>query len=149
VAHYERTRRILAVMFGDPALGEEAAQEAFYRAYRRWGRVKQMDRPDSWVLVVGLNHGRDLTSRRRREAELEQSSERPSEPEDSTGAAFLLAEVVRLPKRQQQAIALRYMLDMSLEEVASAMSCALGTVKSTLHSALQNLRIQLTESADI
>jgi RNA polymerase sigma-70 factor (ECF subfamily) len=149
-AHYERTRRILAVMFGDPEIGEEAAQEGFYRAYRRWSRVQKMNRPDSWVLVVGLNYGRDLLRRRSRKEDLSDLSTHSSQTDrDMTDSISVAAEIVRLPPRQQQAIALRYMLDMSLEEVAKSMKCALGTAKSTLHSALENLRIQLTESADI
>ena len=59
-ANYDRTRRILAVILADPLLGEEATQEAFFRAYKRWSRVEQMERPEGWILVVGINHGRDL-----------------------------------------------------------------------------------------
>ncbi len=146
--NYDRIRRILAVMLDDPAVGEEAAQEAFYRALRRWGRVVRMDRPESWVLVVGLNYGRDQKRRSRREPVTVQSPESTSIEFDTATTAQLLAELVRLPPRQQEAVALRYLLDMTLEEVATAMGCALGTVKSTLHSALGNLRVQLTEGAE-
>lgn len=55
--YYDRTRRILAVILADSLLGEEAAQEAFFEAYKHWDRVEQMGRPEGWVLVVGINHG--------------------------------------------------------------------------------------------
>jgi RNA polymerase sigma factor (sigma-70 family) len=146
--HYDRTRRILAVMLGDFALGEEAAQEAFYRAYRRWDRVSRMDRPEAWVIVVGLNHGRDQKRRQRRERVTDLGDERAPTDSDTTASLHLVAELVRLPPRQQEAVVLRYLFDMSLQEVATAMGCAVGSVKSTLHSALGNLRVQLTEGAD-
>jgi RNA polymerase sigma factor (sigma-70 family) len=148
-AHYDRTRRILAVMLDDPVLAEEAAQEAFYRAYRRWSRVSRMDRVDSWVFVVGLNHARDLLRRSGRDRAQEQAA-RPSKSEwEPTQAIELVEGITLLPARQQEAVALRYLLDMSVQEVATAMKCAVGTVKSTLHSALVALRVQLTESADL
>jgi RNA polymerase sigma-70 factor (ECF subfamily) len=146
--HYDRTRRILAVMLGDPALGEESAQEAFYRAYRHWGRVTRMDRPEAWVLVVGLNHGRDQKRRKGRERAMDQDTEPRLVDSDPTASLYLVSELVRLPPRQQQAVALRYLLDMSLQEVAAAMGCAVGSVKSTLHSALGNLRVRLTEGVE-
>jgi RNA polymerase sigma-70 factor (ECF subfamily) len=135
-------------MLGDSVLGEEAAQEAFYRAYRRWDRVSRMDRPEAWVMVVGLNHGRDQKRRQRRERVTDRSVEPAPVDSDATASLHLVAELVRLPRRQQEAVALRYLFDMSLQEVATAMGCAVGTVKSTLHSALGNLRVQLTEGAD-
>jgi RNA polymerase sigma factor (sigma-70 family) len=148
-AHYDRTRRILAVMLGDPIVAEEASQEAFYRAYRRWTRVSRMDRPDSWVFVVGLNHARDTLRRRGRDHAAEQVAGRSESEWEPTRSIELIDEIGRLPTRQQEAIALRYLLDMSVQDVATAMKCAVGTVKSTLHTALETLRVQLTESADL
>lgn len=60
----------------------------------------------------------------------------------------IVTALTNLPPRQQQAIALRYLLDMSLEEVAKAMGCAIGTAKSTVHSTLRRLKVQLEESVD-
>ena len=52
----------------------------------------------------------------------------------------------QLPERQRLAIVLRYGLDLSLDDVAAAMGCAVGTVKSTLHTALARLHVSLDES---
>jgi RNA polymerase sigma factor (sigma-70 family) len=48
-----------------------------------------------------------------------------------------------LPPRQRLAIVLRYGLDLPLEDVATAMGCAVGTAKSTLHAALTRLGVTL------
>jgi RNA polymerase sigma-70 factor (ECF subfamily) len=52
----------------------------------------------------------------------------------------LLRAVNRLPERDQQAIACRYFLELSEAEMAAALGCARGTVKSRLSRALRRLR---------
>jgi RNA polymerase sigma-70 factor (ECF subfamily) len=72
---------------------------------------------------------------------------RPSEPTPATSNSDalrdldLVSQVRALPLRQRQAIVLHYLEDLSLEEVALQMNCALGTVKSTLHAAISRLRL--------
>ena len=48
-----------------------------------------------------------------------------------------------LPARQREAIVLRYFEDLSMEETAQVMQCAVGTVKATVWQALRNLRGKL------
>lgn len=147
-ANYDRTRRILAVILEDPLLGEEATQEAFFRAYKRWSRVEQMERPEGWVLVVGMNHGRDLLRNQGRAFPTKGGGHSTSQEADSAASISLVAAIAGLPPRQQQAIALRYLLDMTIEEAAKAMGCAIGTAKSTVHAALKSLKVQMEESVD-
>ena len=52
----------------------------------------------------------------------------------------LLAAVAALPENDRQAIACRYLLDLSEEETAAALGCPRGTVKSRLSRALERLR---------
>lgn len=58
--------------------------------------------------------------------------------------------LTELAPRQRLAVVLRYHADLSLPEIAEAMGCSLGTVKSTLHAALGRLRVQViaTEVVD-
>ncbi|MCU1428746.1 MAG: polymerase, sigma-24 subunit, subfamily, partial [Actinomycetia bacterium] len=53
-----------------------------------------------------------------------------------------------LPARQREAVVLRYLADLSVEQTATAMGCAPGTVKSAAHTALETLRIELEEDDD-
>ncbi len=139
--HFDRTRRLLEVMMGDAALAEDAAQEAFARAYQRWESVAEMSRPEGWVLTVGLNYARDVLRRQRRS----DMHYRNRKPEDSTlgphADVDLISLLRTLPLRQRQAIVLHYLVDLPLEEVAAHMDCAVGTVKSTIYSALARLRL--------
>jgi DNA-directed RNA polymerase specialized sigma24 family protein len=52
--------------------------------------------------------------------------------------------LARLPERQRIAIVLRYLADLPLVDVAAAMGCKVGTAKSTLHTALARLRVELS-----
>ena len=140
--YYDEVRRALAVALADPVLAEDAAQEAFARAYAQWRSVSVMERPAGWVYVVALRGGRRQRGRR---------IEPPAPgPEPDPIGNFLDREelepmLLRLPERQRVAVVLRYLADLPLADVAAAMGCAVGTVKSTLHAALSRLRIELND----
>jgi RNA polymerase sigma factor (sigma-70 family) len=53
------------------------------------------------------------------------------------------AAIEQLPSRQRVALVLRYYGGLPLDEIATAMGCALGTVKSTLHAAHARLAIDI------
>ena len=56
--------------------------------------------------------------------------------------------IATLPARQREAVVLRYLADLSLADVADAMGCAIGTVKATLHQAMQSMRVELDDLED-
>jgi RNA polymerase sigma factor (sigma-70 family) len=100
-----------------------------------------MDRPASWVYVVALH----VAFRRRRDVAVPDHASA-----DGTNIAEMVATresvraaIARLPERQRAAIVLRYFVDLPLADIALAMECAVGTVKSTLHTALQRLGVEL------
>ena len=146
-ANYEAVVQALRIAVGDAARAEEAAQEAFARAWARWRRVRAMDRPVAWVYVVALNVER---KRWRRASELlVEPSEVACDPTEQAAGDFdLRAAVKRLPERQRAAIALRYLADLPVADVARAMGCADGTVKATVHQALRSLRISLEDARE-
>lgn len=147
--HYESVVRGLSVAFREPLLAEEAAQEAFTRAYTRWERVSGMERPAGWVYVVAVR-----VARRRRRDLLGDAANRPGAAErdlalEVVDRVTMQAAIERLPNRQRIALVLRYYAGLPLGEIATAMGCALGTVKSTLHEAHTHLAVELDEDEDI
>jgi len=138
---YARVCRSLFVVLGDMPAAEEAAQEAFVKAWLRWPRVAAMERPASWVYVVA---SRQAFRARRRTL--------PDE-NGTTGAVSDVADAVVdrlaqqrrlvdvLTPRQRLVIVLRFHCDLRLDEIAEAAGTSLGTVKSTLHAALTRLRV--------
>jgi len=143
---YESVRRSLAVALADPLLAEELAQDAFTRALSQWRRVSTMDRPAGWVYVVALRAGRRNRGRR---SQTMPAKETTNDVADVVVQDAGLAELIgRLPERQRIAVVLRYLVDLPLRDVADAMGCAVGTVKSTLHAALQRLGVELREAEE-
>src|SRR5258708_12491349 len=78
---YHRVVGLVAAVTGDEGLAEDAAQEAFARAYQRWGRVARLDRPDLWVARVASRIAVDQWRRRRRETGLD-GADRVHVPDD-------------------------------------------------------------------
>lgn len=143
---YVRSRddiyRAVLVTVRDPHRAEDAVQEAFARAYADWDRVSVHPNPVGWVARVALNYATSLWRRIRRElaepppALVAPDDERPMDP-------LLIRAVWRLPRRQRQVVALRILLDQSIDQTAQSLGMAPGTVRAHLHRALRSLREQL------
>lgn len=127
------------------AVAEDVAQEAMLAAYRRWSHVSTLERPDLWVRRTCANLA--VSQFRRRLVELRaltrlgSRSAPPAELESSSEE--LWAAVRRLPHRQAQAAALRFVYDMPIADIAKALDCTPGTVKQHLSRARQALAAQL------
>jgi RNA polymerase sigma-70 factor (ECF subfamily) len=144
---FDPVARALTVAGAERDRAHDAAQEAFARALRHWRKVREMDRPDGWVYVVALNQLRDHWRRSLRRGD------RAGDPDggasDNTRAVATRVSVrdaiATLPARQREAVVLRYLADLPVADVAEAMGCAPGTVKATLHQALQHMRVELDD----
>jgi RNA polymerase sigma-70 factor, ECF subfamily len=143
--HYARVVSSLRLAGGEVSEAEDAAQEAFAKAMVRWRSVSVMDRPATWVYVVAV---REL----RRRASREQPGGTPRRADDAAlpdhAGGVVTATVIEralraLPPRQRLAVVLRFHADLTVPDVGRAMRCSEGTVKSTLHAALDRLRIDL------
>ena len=116
---------------GSRAHAEDVAQEAMLAAYRRWDHVTTLDAPHAWVRRACANLATSVVRRRVVEARaLVRLRGRRSEVRelDADDGEFW-TEVRRLPRRQAQCIALRYVYGCSLAEIAEVVGCAEGTVK--------------------
>jgi RNA polymerase sigma-70 factor (ECF subfamily) len=130
----------LAAAIAGPERAEEIVQEAMLRAHREWDRVARYDKPGAWVRRVTINLA--TSSQRRRSAErraLQRIGVRPhlDAPPPEVGEFWSL--VRRLPDRQAAAVALHYLEDRSIAEIAEVLGCAEGTAKAHLHHARQTL----------
>jgi RNA polymerase sigma-70 factor (sigma-E family) len=135
---------------GSRAHAEDVAQEAMLTAYLRWDEVCRLDMPVAWVRRVCANTATSLVRRRVVEARavLRLRARPVAVAElDETDSAFW-AEVRRLPRRQAQCVALRYVYGCSVAEIAGILGCTDGTVKSQLWHARARLAERLGESID-
>jgi RNA polymerase sigma-70 factor, ECF subfamily len=142
VSHYGSVVRTALVVVGNVEDAKDVAQEAFARAYQHWGRVRRLDRPESWVHRVATNLAISLARRRRPPLDRVVVVEGPEPPDDR------LAQLLRgLTPAQRAVVALRFYLDWSVEDVAKALGKRPGTVTALTHQAMRHLRERLTEDS--
>jgi len=135
-----------AIAYGmAPDRAEEAVAEAFARAWSRWPSVRSVDSPRAWVVRTAINTDISWWRKHRRELIVPDTPE-PLPHDDSSFDRDLLEAVRRLPPRQRQVVALRYVLDLDAEATARELGIARGTVSATLHHALKTLRLQLADA---
>lgn len=130
---------------GSISEAEELAQDALTAAWSAWNRVGGFDQPRSWARRVVSN--RASTRRRRAGREGRALARLTGRRQDDTldlpePDQELWDRVRALPARQAQVVALHYLEDRSVEDIAEILDCAVGTVKSHLHRA----RIALAQS---
>ncbi len=147
-SEYARLVGVVAVVTGSIALAEEAVQEAFARALDRTRRGHTFDHLPAWIVTVALNEAR--TGRRRRATERvvvdRMSADRaPAPGVDASEALTLRHAIEGLPRRQQGAVVLYYLLDLDVASTARVLGVADGTVKTALHRARQRLTTVLIE----
>jgi RNA polymerase sigma-70 factor, ECF subfamily len=134
---------------GDFHVAEEAAQEALTRASERWADVSRMEAPGPWVQRVAINLVSSHYRKRRTERLLRDRLARPHEwssDPDPTIHLELMRTLEILPTRQRAAVALRYLLDWSVADVARALDTNENTVKSLAHRGTKRLREHLEET---
>ena len=129
-------RRLLGQLFavtGDLAEAENVLQEAYARAFVRWSRIGAYDLPEAWVRRVAINLAAmaDRSLRRRARALLRLGPP-PLVPELSPELLDLRDALAALPLGQRQVIVLHHLVGLPVEEVASELRLATGTVKSRL-----------------
>ena len=139
---YPAQVRTAFVVLGDAELARETVQEAFARAFARWARIKDYDRPGAWVRLVTVRLA--LRTRDRRTRELKELDDvgvaDPSFRDDAVVKA-----VLALPRSQRAVVALHYLCDWSIDEVARAMGVRPATVRVHLHRARLTLAELLRE----
>ncbi len=131
---------------GSRLAAEDLAQEAFIAAHRRWDRIGGYDRPDAWVRRVVSNMAVSAFRKRMSEAKAvaRLARDRPTtvealEPEDEE---FWKA-VRGLPRRQAQAIALHYLDDLPVSEIAEVLECSPSTARVHLFRGRKTLARRL------
>ncbi|MGH2736844.1 MAG: RNA polymerase sigma factor [Actinomycetota bacterium] len=150
-------QRVAYIVTGSNAEAEDAAQEAFVKAYYALPRFRSGSAFKPWLLRIVTNEARNRrrsAGRRTRLALKVESLDRTSggaapSPEATVAsheeAAALLAAVNSLSEKDRLAITYRYWLDLNEAEMAQVLGWPRGTVKSRLSRAMARLRSQLEE----
>ena len=150
-AHQAAAFRAAYVITHDAAEAQDAAQEAFIRAYDALGRFDARRPFRPWLLRIATNLAVNrVRASHRRQAMIERYGSRDAATHNSAGieGRVLTRErsrrvweaIGRLRPDDQRLLVLRYFLELSEAELAQTFEVAAGTVKSRLHRALAKLR---------
>lgn len=144
-ATWPRLYRTAYAVAGDAASAEDALQSAYARAYASWRRISMVDYPEAYVRRMVVNEiigdrRRGWWRRERPVADIGDVGRVESPESTVTDRQAVWAAVQALPVRQRAVIVLRYYEDLSERDIADALGCSRGTVKSQASAALANLR---------
>jgi RNA polymerase sigma factor (sigma-70 family) len=130
--------RLAWLLSGNRHDGEDVAHDAFLHVEQRYG---QLNEPVAYLRTAVVNGVRMLQRRREVEHRHLPNAERPP---TSSEADDLLAALRLIPCRERHALVLRYYLGLSVQEVATQLTCPVGTAKSLLHRGIEHLRGRLS-----
>ena len=150
-AHSDIAFRTAMLITQDAAEAEEAAQDAFVKAWRALGRFREGEPWRPWLLTIVANEARN----RRRSAGRRQALALRATPPGAGGSAetavlateartALLSAMAHLRDDDRLVLGCRYLLELSEAETAAALGVKTGTVKSRTSRALERLRAEVT-----
>lgn len=144
----------LCVVLGDMAEAEDAAHEAYARAWARWPKIREYDSPEAWVRTVALRvamnswrkaKNRLIAQRRSNHAERRDSPD----PAGLSQDRLVVIEALRkITVEQRQALVLFHMLGKTVAEISHETGVPVGTVKARLSRGRKALAPYLSEFAD-
>lgn len=146
--------RLAARLTGSTAAGEEIAAEALVRAYVHWRRIHDLQYLDAWVQRVTVNLCIDEARRRRSASDVlrrltgelvSRGRRRPAVCDEVELHDDLVVALRQLPRRQREAVALRYLGGLDDDDVAAAMGVSESTFRTHVQRGLHPLRGILTE----
>ncbi|MGI8591888.1 MAG: SigE family RNA polymerase sigma factor [Nakamurella sp.] len=152
-AHLAALGRYAGVLTGDRHLAEDVLSDALITASVRWDLIGQMEYPLAYVrriVASAFVADRRLYHRRRTTAQADPAGSLVSPEEDAQGRLEDRDQLDRLLRgltpTQRAAVVMRFYLDLPDADIAQALGCSLGNVRSTISRALGALR--LTQPAE-
>lgn len=140
-AHSVGLTRFAYALCGDRGLAEDLVQDAFYALYRRFGDTLPLAAPVAYARRTIVNGHISHWRRRGTTATVVgEVPERPTEDADTAEQDAMWRVLATLPDRQRAVLVMRYYLDLSDADIAAALDCREGTVRSLASRAFGGLR---------
>ncbi len=143
---FPRLVALAASVGAGPGVAEDLAQDALIKAHRNWTKISQYDNPGTWVRRVTINLA--TSSARRRASEMKAKLKMRNSASltltlTSAEHEPIWAAVATLPAQQRAAIALHYLEDRPVAQIAEILDCSPSTAKVHLHKARTSLAAKL------
>lgn len=147
--HYARLVRLGVLLLRDQALAEDVVQDAFVAVHQRWRRIDQGNAP-AYLARAVVNRSRSALRHRSVVARHRPDPLPDGAPADTEVLATesrhqVLDALADLPTRQREVLVLRYYLDYSERDIATALGISQGAVKSHASRGAASLRQTLSE----
>ncbi len=169
IKYQRRIERLIGRMVRDVDLVQDIAQETFIRAYRALHQFRGEAQFYTWLYRIAVNTAKKALVDMKRNPVITESALRGSDDDDETSrvgreltteetpetvlAAREIAEAVNaameaLPEDLRQAVTLREIEGLSYDEIAAAMSCPIGTVRSRIFRAREAISARVKPLLD-
>ncbi len=155
IKYQRRIQRLIGRMVRDVDLVEDIAQETFIRAYRALAQFRGDAQFYTWLYRIAVNTAKKALMELKRDPTVSENSFKSADDDETSPleneltssetpeailaskeiAVMVNAAMEALPEELRQAITLREIDGLSYEEIAEAMSCPIGTVRSRIFRA--------------
>lgn len=161
--HYDRLYRAAIFMCNDPQMAEDLVQETFLGAAKSFDSFEGRSSFYTWLYGIFMNKFRSRLRKKKRRASVTSSggeAELGRLADDKAPDVHEMIEkeerkeairdvIDELPLHHRSVITLRYIENMSYENIAGVLDCSLGTVKSRIHYALKKVAQKLQKRPEI
>ena len=157
-AYRNQVFRLALRMCGNEADADEVAQEAFLSAWKGLPNFRGESRFSTWLYQLTTHAAIDLMRREKRQAaaedidEITTADDGPSpqqQVERTETQREIRSALMQLPEEYRQVLLLRFMQELSYEEIGRALKLPVGTVKSRLNRAKAQLKDILSRSGNL
>jgi RNA polymerase sigma-70 factor (sigma-E family) len=138
-------RRTAYLLCGDWSSGDDLVQEALAKVYVAWPRIAATEAALSYTRTTMLRTYLNEKRKWRREVNLADVPEHPTDDQDTALTVTLSALLRELPTKQRAVLVLRFYQDLSVPQIAEELGIPEGTVKSQLSRGLATMRVRLGE----
>ena len=146
------SRRLVGQIFamtGNLGEAEDAVQEAYIKAWRKWSLVGAYESPEAWVRLVAYRMSVNAWSKARNRLFAHHRAVLDHEtPGLSPDLVALVSALRQIPGAQRRAIVLHYLADLSVDEIAAETGAPPGTVTARLARGRKALAPLVAESDD-
>lgn len=148
--HLNASYRVAYAILGNAAEAQDATQDAFVQAWRRWSTLRDPARFEQWFSRILVNTCRNRLKRTTRWRMQDLSGQLSLEQENAFDLAnerdVMAGALAGLSADHRLVVTLRYYRDLTINEIARQLGIRPGTVNSRLHYALKRLRAALEEA---
>ena len=140
-------RQLAYLLTQDWHRADDVVQTAIMQLYTHWQRVSRMENPDGYARTVLVRSF--LGERRRWGSRVQLTADLPDTPtrtQDQASQVAVRTALAAVPPRQRATLVLRYYCDLTVDQVAEALRCSPGTVKSQTARGLDALRRMLADT---